>query len=75
MPVAAPLDLRSGDLLYMPGHVLIYAGEGAVIHADGAGMTVRRDDLAALMRARDLDFADFAVRRHPAAGTVRPASG
>jgi cell wall-associated NlpC family hydrolase len=60
-------DLRRGDLLYLPGHVLICAGGGAVIHADGASMMVRRDHLAELIRARNLDFAGFTVRRHPAA--------
>ena len=60
-------DLRRGDLLYLPGHVLIHAGDGAVIHADGASMTVRSDSLAGLMRERGLDFAGFVVRRHPAA--------
>jgi cell wall-associated NlpC family hydrolase len=56
-------ELRRGDLIYLPGHVMIYAGEGEVIHADGATMTVRRDNLAALMQARGLDFAGFVVRR------------
>ena len=61
-------DFRPGDLLYLPGHVLIHAGDGAVIHADGASMTVRRDGLAGLMRERGLEFSGFVVRRHPAAG-------
>jgi cell wall-associated NlpC family hydrolase len=65
VPVGGQADLRRGDLLYLPGHVLIYAGDGAVIHADGASMMVRRDTLAALMRERSLDFAGFVVRRHP----------
>lgn len=56
-------ELRRGDLIYLPGHVMIYAGDGGVIHADGATMTVRRDNLAALMQARALDFAGFTVRR------------
>jgi len=60
-------DLRGGDLLYLPGHVLIYTGGGAVIHADGASMTVRRDRLALLMRERGLDFAGLVVRRRPGA--------
>jgi cell wall-associated NlpC family hydrolase len=55
--------LRRGDLLYLPGHVLIYAGEGGVIHADGDSMTVRRDALAGWMRARGLDFSGLIVRR------------
>ncbi len=61
--VSRAADLRRGDLLYLPGHVLIYAGDGAVIHADGISMTVRRDGLAGLMRERGLDFAGFVVRR------------
>jgi cell wall-associated NlpC family hydrolase len=66
VPVGDEADLRRGDLLYLPGHVLIYGGDGAVIHADGASMMVRRDDLAWLMRERGLDFARFVVRRHSA---------
>ena len=66
VPIAGHADLRRGDLLYLPGHVLIYAGGGAVIHADGASMMVRRDGLAGLMSARGLDFAGFVVRRTPA---------
>lgn len=65
--IAAIADLERGDLIYIPGHVLIYAGEGAVIHADGARMTVRRDDLAGLMRDRKLLISHFTIRRHPAA--------
>jgi len=60
-------DLRRGDLLYLPGHVLIYAGNGAVIHADGASMTVRRDRLAGWLRARGLNLKNLTIRRHPLA--------
>lgn len=67
VPVSGQADLRRGDLLYLPGHVLIYDGDGDAIHADGAGMIVRRDGLAGLMHERGLDFAVFVVRRHPAA--------
>ena len=67
VPVQGEADLRRGDLLYMPGHVLIYAGRGEVVHADGAAMTVRRQYLAEFMAARSFDFASFTVRRHPAA--------
>lgn len=67
--IVRPGDLRRGDLLYLPGHVLICAGGDNVVHADGAGMTVRRDELAYLMRRRGLDFAAFTVRRHPAAAS------
>lgn len=65
--VSAERDLRPGDLVYIPGHVLIYAGAGDVVHADGISMMVRRENLAALMRARGLDWPSFTVRRHPAA--------
>ena len=61
-------DLRRGDLIYLPGHVMIYAGDGMVIHADGATMTVSRDNLGALIRERPLDPGTFTIRRHPAAG-------
>ena len=47
----------------MPGHVLIHEGEGSVIHADGASMTVRREALAGFMRPRGLAVASFVVRR------------
>ena len=58
-----PRELRRADLLFLPGHVLIHAGGGRVIHADGATMTVRRDRLAALMRSRRWTLSDFVVRR------------
>jgi len=61
--IAREGDLLPGDLLFLPGHVLVHAGDGAAIHADGASMMVRRDDLAALMRERGLGLADFVVRR------------
>ena len=59
--IAALADLRCGDLLYMPGHVLIHAGDGQVIHADGGTMTVRRDNLADWLRARGLVRAGYAA--------------
>lgn len=65
--IRAERDLQRGDLLYIPGHVLIYAGSSEVIHADGASMIVRRDALAALMRARGLKWGNFTVRRYPPA--------
>lgn len=68
VPVQDNTGLRRGDLLYLPGHVMIFEGGGTVIHADGATMTVRRDNLAALMRERRIDFAGFTVRRHAAGG-------
>jgi hypothetical protein len=60
-------ELRRGDLLYMPGHVLIYAGDGEIIHASDGTMSVRRQSLSEFMRARGYDVTSFVVRRHPAA--------
>jgi cell wall-associated NlpC family hydrolase len=56
-------ELRRDDLIFMPGHVMIYAGNGAVIHAFGGGMSVRRDKLAGLMKTWGRTMADFVVRR------------
>ncbi|MGE5268965.1 MAG: NlpC/P60 family protein [Thiohalocapsa sp.] len=56
--------LRPDDLLYVPGHVLIHAGDGLVIHADGASMTVRRDHLDDLVRAGRIAWDNIVVRRH-----------
>jgi cell wall-associated NlpC family hydrolase len=56
-------DLQRNDLIYVPGHVMICAGEGTVIHAYGGDMRVRRDELAALMATNGWSFADFTVRR------------
>ncbi len=71
--LGSPDDLRRGDLLYLPGHVLISAGDGEVVHADGASMTVRRDNLSEWLRARRLDLGALTIRRHPlAAGLSGP---
>lgn len=45
---AAALDARRGDLLYSPGHVVIHAGDGEVVHANAWHMAVAREPLAAL---------------------------
>ncbi len=63
VPAGGAGELQRGDLLYLPGHVLIHAGDAAVIHADGASMMVRRDDLAQWMQVHGVDFADIVVRR------------
>lgn len=57
-------DLYRNDLIYIPGHVLIYAGNGIVTHASGAAMMVRTESLTELMRASNLRLADLKVRRH-----------
>jgi cell wall-associated NlpC family hydrolase len=56
-------ELRRDDLIFMPGHVMIYAGRGMVIHAFGGGMSVRQDKLAELMKGLPYKVADFTVRR------------
>jgi cell wall-associated NlpC family hydrolase len=61
--VARRADLRRNDLIFMPGHVMIYSGKGTVIHAYGGDMTVRQDKLAELMKANGWGFSGFAVRR------------
>jgi cell wall-associated NlpC family hydrolase len=61
--IARVADLRRDDLIYIPGHVMIYTGRGAVIHASGGEMTVRYDDLAVLVRRWGYRFADLTVRR------------
>jgi cell wall-associated NlpC family hydrolase len=61
--VVSPEDLRRNDLLYMPGHVLIYAGNGEAIHAYGGSMMVLRGNLAGLMRGWGCGTGDFTVRR------------
>jgi cell wall-associated NlpC family hydrolase len=61
--VARLADLRRNDLIFVPGHVMIHAGKGRVIHAYGGDMTVRQDKLAELMKGWSYGFADFTVRR------------
>jgi cell wall-associated NlpC family hydrolase len=56
-------DLYRNDLIYIPDHVLIYAGKGTVLHASGGDMTVRQDNLADLMRRWGYGFGDLKVRR------------
>ncbi|HWB52463.1 MAG TPA: NlpC/P60 family protein [Stellaceae bacterium] len=60
-------ELRRNDLIYIPGHVMIAAGRGRVIHASGHEMTVRHDSLAMLLRRWGHRLDDLAVRR-PCAG-------
>ncbi|HZK89214.1 MAG TPA: NlpC/P60 family protein [Stellaceae bacterium] len=61
--LADPTNLRRDDLIFLPGHVMICAGEGTVIHAYGGDMRVRQDKLTALTEGNGWDFAGFTVRR------------
>jgi cell wall-associated NlpC family hydrolase len=63
VPVARAADLQRNDLIYIPGHVMIAAAKGTVIHAYGGDMTVRQDKLAELIAATGWSFSDFTVRR------------
>jgi len=48
---------------------VFYAGDGVVIHASDATMSVRRQALTEFMAGRGFDIASFVVRRHPGAFT------
>lgn len=61
--VARLADLRRNDLIYIPGHVMICTGQANVVHASGREMTVRKDSLAALMKAWGYGLGDLTVRR------------
>jgi hypothetical protein len=56
-------ELRRNDLIYIPGHVMICTSQGEVIHASGGHMTVRHDNLAALLEGWSYGFTDLRVRR------------
>ena len=61
--IAGIAELQCNDLIYIPGHVMVCTGAGNVIHASGGEMTVRRDSLAALMKAWGYRLGDMTVRR------------
>jgi cell wall-associated NlpC family hydrolase len=61
--VKAVSELRRNDLIFIPGHVMIYTGQSGVIHASGGDMTVRWDQLATLLKGWKISFADLRVRR------------
>jgi cell wall-associated NlpC family hydrolase len=56
-------DLRRNDLIYIPGHVMICAVKGDVIHASGGEMTVRQESLVPLLKAWRYEVGDLTVRR------------
>lgn len=63
VPIADLGELRRNDLIYLPGHVMIVAGDGVVIHASGYEMMVRQDDLTVLMHRWGYCLADLTIRR------------
>lgn len=65
-------QLRRGDLLFLPGHVMIYDGAGSILHADGRRMEVVREALDGFLAARSMRLAALTVRR--AGDGAAPAS-
>jgi cell wall-associated NlpC family hydrolase len=65
-------QLRRGDLLFLPGHVMIYEGAGTVIHADGRRMAVVRETLDGFLAQRAMRLSALAVQRPTDAAAVRP---
>jgi cell wall-associated NlpC family hydrolase len=56
-------DLQRGDLLYIPGHVMIYAGDGDIIHANAETMSVTKEKLVGFCSRRNLRLDTISVRR------------
>lgn len=56
-------QLRRGDLLFLPGHVMIYEGAGTIIHADGRRMETVRETLDGFLAARSMRLDALLVRR------------
>lgn len=50
-------DLRSGDIIYMKGHVAMYIGEGLAVHASACAGTVETKKLSGFDRNSILCFA------------------
>ena len=51
-PVPVPDDLatlRRGDLIFLPGHIMIAQGDGRVVHANATDMAVALQPLAAVL--------------------------
>lgn len=61
--VTAISELVRDDLIFIPGHVMIYAGDGDIIHADGRTMSVRRELLEDFLELRGLTLASVMVRQ------------
>ena len=59
----AVTELVRDDLIFIPGHVMIYAGDGDIIHADGRTMSVRRERLEDFLQLRGLTLSSLTVRR------------
>jgi hypothetical protein len=56
--------LKKNDLIYLPGHVMIYAGEGSVIHANGYAMQVVSQGIHEMIEERSTNIMNMKVRRY-----------
>ena len=45
IPAISRAELAPGDLVFWPGHVAMYIGDGLIIHAPGTGQRVRVDSI------------------------------
>ena len=63
----ADCEKKTGDLLYFPGHIALYLGNGEYIHStarDGAGVTINS------LRKGSVGYRDDLVNMYLYAGTV-----
>jgi cell wall-associated NlpC family hydrolase len=56
-------SLQAGDFLYIPGHVMIYTGDGTIIHADGSSMNVVEESIEQFLFERNISKNTLNVRR------------
>lgn len=55
-------DLQAGDLLFVPGHVMIVSGKESIIHANGYHMRVVEEDMkVALQRMKTQSSGKFGI--------------
>jgi cell wall-associated NlpC family hydrolase len=59
-----PLEAEPGDLVYYPGHISLYIGNGLMVHSPQSGQDVEVRTLF----ERSLRFADVVAEQAPAAG-------
>ena len=64
--------LLVGDLVFMPGHVVIASGNGNCIHAQATTMCVIEEPLERMLGQRDLGLGDTRARRLRGSGLRVP---
>lgn len=66
-------ELKQGDLLYFPGHIAMYLGDGQYIHSTGkigsGGVVINS------LRPEDANYREDLVRSFYAAGSIFPRQG